>query len=46
MSGMLGAAASQYLVGDYVEHRKTLGFTGCNAMFGTCAPSAHDMLMP
>lgn len=28
MSGMLGAAASQYLVGDYVEHRKALGFTG------------------
>lgn len=28
MSGMLGAAASQYLVGDYVDHRKQLGFDG------------------
>lgn len=28
MSGMLGAAASQYLVGDFIEHRQQLGFTG------------------
>jgi sugar phosphate permease len=28
MSGMVGAAASQYLVGDYIEQRKELGFVG------------------
>ena len=28
MSGMLGAAASQYLVGDFVERRKLLGLEG------------------
>ncbi len=25
---------------------KTLGFTSCNANFGTCGPSVHDQIMP
>jgi MFS family permease len=28
MSGMIGAAASQYLVGDFIDHRQQLGFAG------------------